>query len=166
MSPTHGTDEEGDTSTPYHCISAPGAATFTTQNFTPAYSAKPWSAFNPTRYGSTLYPGGHTWQVWRASLPTALNFLFQYVGQTNSVAGIEKQAETQVETQTEEQIEEQNEGQANEARAEAASPDGLESTASTDEVSSCTHYTEATSNTTRRPQCISILNGTNPLVTA
>lgn len=27
-----------------------------------------------------LYPGGHTWRVWRASLPAALNFLFQYVG--------------------------------------------------------------------------------------
>lgn len=26
-----------------------------------------------------LYPGGHTWRVWRASLPAALNFLFQYV---------------------------------------------------------------------------------------
>lgn len=28
-----------------------------------------------------LYPGGHTWRVWRASLPAALNFMFQYVGQ-------------------------------------------------------------------------------------
>lgn len=27
-----------------------------------------------------LYPGGHTWQVWRASLPAALNFMFQHVG--------------------------------------------------------------------------------------
>nr|WP_226341531.1 MULTISPECIES: alpha/beta hydrolase-fold protein [unclassified Halomonas] len=27
-----------------------------------------------------LYPGGHTWRVWRASLPAALNFMFQYVG--------------------------------------------------------------------------------------
>ncbi len=27
-----------------------------------------------------LYPGGHTWRVWRASLPAALTFLFQYVG--------------------------------------------------------------------------------------
>ncbi|WP_447554984.1 alpha/beta hydrolase [Vreelandella sp. EE22] len=26
-----------------------------------------------------LYPGGHTWRVWRASLPAALTFLFQYV---------------------------------------------------------------------------------------
>ncbi|KPQ22117.1 alpha/beta hydrolase [Halomonas sp. HL-93] len=28
-----------------------------------------------------LYPGGHTWQVWRASLPAALNFMFQHIGQ-------------------------------------------------------------------------------------
>ncbi|MFI8749614.1 alpha/beta hydrolase [Vreelandella lionensis] len=27
-----------------------------------------------------LYPGGHTWRVWRASLPAALNFMFQHVG--------------------------------------------------------------------------------------
>lgn len=27
-----------------------------------------------------LYPGGHTWRVWRASLPAALTFMFQYVG--------------------------------------------------------------------------------------
>lgn len=26
-----------------------------------------------------LYPGGHTWRVWRASLPAALTFLFQHV---------------------------------------------------------------------------------------
>ncbi|SDN34469.1 alpha/beta hydrolase [Vreelandella arcis] len=26
-----------------------------------------------------LYPGGHTWRVWRASLPAALTFMFQYV---------------------------------------------------------------------------------------
>ncbi|WP_447045265.1 alpha/beta hydrolase [Vreelandella sp. H-I2] len=39
-----------------------------------------------------LYPGGHTWQVWRASLPAALNFLFQYVGQTDSVAVEDEQA--------------------------------------------------------------------------
>ena len=42
-----------------------------------------------------LYPGGHTWQVWRASLPAALNFLFQYVGQENSVETAEKSAEEQ-----------------------------------------------------------------------
>lgn len=27
-----------------------------------------------------LYPGGHTWRVWRASLPAALNFMFQHIG--------------------------------------------------------------------------------------
>lgn len=27
-----------------------------------------------------LYPGGHTWRVWRASLPAALNFMFQHMG--------------------------------------------------------------------------------------
>ncbi|NYS45908.1 esterase family protein [Halomonas zhaodongensis] len=26
-----------------------------------------------------LYPGGHTWRVWRASLPAALNFMFQHI---------------------------------------------------------------------------------------
>lgn len=31
-----------------------------------------------------LYPGGHTWHVWRASLPAALNFMFQYIGDTPS----------------------------------------------------------------------------------
>lgn len=30
-----------------------------------------------------LYPGGHTWRVWRASLPAALNFMFQYIGHTS-----------------------------------------------------------------------------------
>nr|WP_284041584.1 alpha/beta hydrolase-fold protein [Halomonas olivaria] len=33
-----------------------------------------------------LYPGGHTWRVWRASLPAALNFMFQYVGNPNATA--------------------------------------------------------------------------------
>lgn len=28
-----------------------------------------------------LYPGGHTWRVWRASLPAALNFMFQHIDQ-------------------------------------------------------------------------------------
>ncbi len=28
-----------------------------------------------------LYPGGHTWRVWRASLPAALNFMFQHIEQ-------------------------------------------------------------------------------------
>lgn len=27
-----------------------------------------------------LYPGGHTWRVWRASLPAALTFMFQHIG--------------------------------------------------------------------------------------
>ncbi len=29
-----------------------------------------------------LYPGGHTWRVWRASLPAALTFMFQHIGDT------------------------------------------------------------------------------------
>lgn len=32
-----------------------------------------------------LYPGGHTWRVWRASLPAALNFMFQSVDATPAV---------------------------------------------------------------------------------
>lgn len=43
-----------------------------------------------------LYPGGHTWQVWRASLPAALNFLFQYVGQPDSLAAVEETAEEDI----------------------------------------------------------------------
>lgn len=35
----------------------------------------------PNNVRLDLYPGGHTWRVWRASLPAALNFMFQYVGQ-------------------------------------------------------------------------------------
>lgn len=37
----------------------------------------------PTSVHMDLYPGGHTWKVWRASLPAALNFMFQHVGQPN-----------------------------------------------------------------------------------
>ncbi|WP_404813849.1 alpha/beta hydrolase [Halomonas qinghailakensis] len=33
-----------------------------------------------------LYPGGHTWRVWRASLPAALNFMFQHIGQPSANA--------------------------------------------------------------------------------
>ncbi|XAW61306.1 alpha/beta hydrolase-fold protein [Halomonas sp. Bachu 37] len=33
----------------------------------------------PTLVNLDLYPGGHTWKVWRASLPAALNFMFQYL---------------------------------------------------------------------------------------
>lgn len=37
----------------------------------------------PTSVHMDLYPGGHSWKVWRASLPAALNFMFQHVGQPN-----------------------------------------------------------------------------------
>ncbi|WP_442788945.1 hypothetical protein [Halomonas sp. CUBES01] len=33
----------------------------------------------PNAVNFDLYPGGHTWKVWRASLPAALTFMFQYV---------------------------------------------------------------------------------------
>lgn len=33
----------------------------------------------PNNVRLDLYPGGHTWQVWRASLAAALNVLFQHV---------------------------------------------------------------------------------------
>lgn len=33
----------------------------------------------PNAVNLDLYPGGHTWKVWRASLPAALTFMFQYV---------------------------------------------------------------------------------------
>lgn len=36
-----------------------------------------------------LYPGGHTWQVWRASLPAALNFMFQHIGHQHRPAAAE-----------------------------------------------------------------------------
>ncbi|WP_404344546.1 alpha/beta hydrolase [Vreelandella venusta] len=39
-----------------------------------------------------LYPGGHTWRVWRASLPAALNFMFQYVGETSATPAADEGA--------------------------------------------------------------------------
>ncbi len=39
-----------------------------------------------------LYPGGHTWRVWRASLPAALNFMFQYVGEASATSDVDQGA--------------------------------------------------------------------------
>ena len=87
-----GTDEEGDLPPVPLYISA-GRSDVYDAEFHARLLRQAMERIQPNEVRLDLYPGGHTWQVWRASLPAALNFLFQYVGQPNNVAAAEETAE-------------------------------------------------------------------------
>jgi len=84
-----GTEEEGDFSPVPLYISA-GRSDVYDAEFHARLLRQAMERIQPNDVRLDLYPGGHTWQVWRASLPAALNFLFQYVGQPNTVAATEE----------------------------------------------------------------------------
>ena len=87
-----GTDEESDLSPVPLYISA-GRSDVYDAEFHARILRQAMERIQPNDVRLDLYPGGHTWEVWRASLPAALNFLFQYVGQ-NEVAAMDE-AETE-----------------------------------------------------------------------
>lgn len=85
-----GTDEEGDLPPVPLYISA-GRSDVHNAEFHARLLRQAMERIQPNDVRLDLYPGGHTWRVWRASLPAALNFLFQYVGQENSQEALEEQ---------------------------------------------------------------------------
>ena len=92
-----GTEAEGDLSPVPLYISA-GRSDVYDAEFHARQLRQAMERIQPNDVRLDLYPGGHTWQVWRASLPAALNFLFQYVGQPSEVA-----VQETIEQQTQEQ---------------------------------------------------------------
>ena len=113
-----GTETEGDLSPVPLYISA-GRSDVYDAEFHARQLRQAMERIQPNDVRLDLYPGGHTWQVWRASLPAALNFLFQYVGQQPSEAALEE-ATTEQQTQ-EQRAEPPRPGEASSASNEAVS---------------------------------------------
>ncbi len=54
----------------------------------------------PGQVSMDVLPGGHTWRVWRASLPRGFDFMFRYLNGPVALEGDDTQDDSQSDTQT------------------------------------------------------------------